>query len=1116
MRLKTLAATVALVFVSLGSAAAQTETGRIAGMVVDEQGGAVPGVNVTATSVATGASRSTVTDGTGNYVLANLLPASYEVSFRIQGFRTTTMRVQLTVGAEVAADATLAVGGITETVAITATAERVNVRTAEIATTISQQQITELPTLTRDPYDLISITGNVSDQDPTGVGETEGRGARGFAINGLRSTATNVLLDGAANNDEFTGAVGQSVPLDSVQEFSVISSNFSAQYGRATAGIVNVATKAGSNEFRGSAYEFFRNQKLSTRTIDQEERDIEKSPFDRHQAGFSIGGPIRKNRAHFFANVEYIRVRSTSTEIALVPTPEFLARTAPATQNFFSKYALAAPIAGPFVTRGEIGGTPGGPFAGLPASLPVFGQVQRKIPTNAGGGSPQDTLQLVGRVDWTMGDNMNAYVRYALENQEFLVGSNANSPYQGFDAGATEDNHNALFALTRVWSPRLTTQSKIVFNRLKNLQPLGDQPDGPTLYARSTTTRISGVRIAFPGYLPFQPGSAIPFGGPQNLIQTYHDGNWFGGKHDLRFGGSYVRIMDNRTFGAYQNSVQTLGASLAAAMDNLMLGQLLSFAGAIDPQGKFPGEIVTLPARQPNFTRNNRYNEFALYFNDAWAFQPNVTVNLGARYEYYGVQHNKDPRLDSNFYYGPGNQFERIRSGRAMITPDSPVKDLWAKDWNNIAPRVGIAWDVRGDGRTSLRGGYGIGYERNFGNVTFNVIQNPPNYAVVSLVAGVDVPQIPITTDNAGPLSGTGTKTLPRTSLRHVDQDIENAYAHFWSASFQQQLGGNTVAAIDYSGSRGEKLYTIEDPNKPGYGNVYLGDTAPLSRLNAQYSNLNTRANKGISRYQSVTFAVENRGLGETGLSFTSRYTFGRAKDNLSSTFSESNNNFNLGLLDPFNPRLDFGFADFDVRHRFAASAIWQIPGGDAGSTAMRQLVGGWQLNAIFVAQTGAPFTIFDCTNALTVCMRMLGVGSIDRNGRSDPPSTGDPNTFAYMDISSQLPAAGSYVHPKTDTNDVGPWPSNMTERNFFRRPGKWNADLVVAKRFRFAGRSALQVRIEMYNVFKHGNLYIDDASADISAGSSITAFRGDRGDNDGVPEGDGQRRAQIGVRFEF
>jgi outer membrane receptor protein involved in Fe transport len=1045
-------------------------------------------------------------------VVANVPAGTYTLKVELSGFAPQTSNVAVNVGSAVALDNKLRLAGTAETVSVTAETPVINISNAEIVTTITQAQIKELPTITRDPYDLVAISGNVNDQDPTIFSGDTPRGVKGFSINGLRSTSTNALLDGAANNDEFTGSVGESIPLDAVQEFSVVSSNFSAQYGRATSGIVNVVTKSGSNDFHGTAYEFFRNEKMATRTVDQIARGIDKSPFNRNQPGFAVGGPIKRNKAQFFVSGEYTRVRSVATDISWVPTAAFLAQTSPATQAYFAKYPLVTAINGPVITRDQITSNAGGPFAALAAGTPIFGQVQRGLPVDAGGGTPQNTQTWVGRVDWSMGANMSSYVRYALENSDFLLGSNGNSPFRGFDTGQSDNNHNILYSLTRVWSLRLTSQSKVVFNRLKNLQPLGEQPDTPGLYIKSTTTNLLNTRIALPGYLPFAPGSAIPFGGPQNLFQVYQDQTWLKGRHDLRFGGSFVRIMDNRTFGAYENAVQYLGSNLANALDNMVRGQILQFSGAVDPKGKFPGQAIALPATSPSFTRNNRYNEYAVYFNDSWAAARNLTISLGARYEYYGVQHNSDPSLDSNFYYGPGASLpEQIKNGSVQIAGDSPVGGLWAPDKNNIAPRLGFAWDVRGDGRTSVRGGYGMAYERNFGNVTFNVIQNPPNYAVVDLVAGTDVPVLPIFIDNNGPLAGTGTKVLPATSLRHVDQNVVNASAHFWSASYQQQVVGNSAVGIEYTGSKGVDLYTINRENGPGSGRALLGLTT--SRENTQYGTINGRANGGKSLYNGVTFSLENRGLGNTGLAFTSKYTLSRAKDNLSSTFSESNNNGNLGLLDPYNPDLDYGAADFDVRHRLSLSGIWAIPGPKSG--VLQQIAGGWQAIATFTAQSGAPFTIYDCTNSTTSCPRLLVVGSVP-SPSSDPAATGDPNTYAFLDLTSQLPGAGSYINTAAGNSDFGPFPSNMMERNLFRKPGKWNSDAVFAKRFRFGGEKAVQLRFELYNLFNHANLYADGSQNDISSFSRVTAFRGDTGSGDGVPAGDGQRRFQFGLKFEF
>jgi outer membrane receptor protein involved in Fe transport len=1094
-------------------AGAQTETGRITGVITDQTGGVLPGVTVTITQTATGTVRSAVTDAAGRFAVTNLQPGPYEAKFELTGFATRTAQVNVTVGSAVNVDASLQIAGATEAVTVVAESAVINTANAEVATTISQMQIRELPTITRNVYDLVGTAPNVA-PDP------ESDRGTGYAINGARSAGTNILLDGSANNDEFTATIGQAVPLDSVQEFSVITNNFSAQYGRATGGIVNVATKSGTNSFRGTAYEFYRSDKLATNTFDNKSNGIEKGEFTRHQNGFSAGGPVVRDKMHFFSNLEYIRVRSFDTEISWVPTPQFIAASAPATQQFFAAYGSGVDINGPTLSRGDVSailGSGSGAFSQLPAGLPVFGRVDKSLPIDAGGGDPQDNYQWVSRVDYSFGPATQLYVRYAYQNQEAQPGTNASSPYPGFDTGYLNHNHNVLGSITHVWKPNFTTQTKLVWNRLFGDQPLNGDPQ-PTLYMNPTTSvRLQGYRITFPGYLPWSPGSAIPFGGPQQLWQLYQDQTWITGKHDFRFGGSYVRILDDRTFGAYANSVQSLNSTSAAlpSLDNFVLGQIRRFNGAINPNG-YPGGTYTTPVGFPTFNSKNTYNEFAMYFNDNWSVGSRLTLNLGLRYEYYGPQAKTDPKYDSNFYYGDVNAsvnssspveiINAIATGRVFPTNESPIGALWKSDWNNWAPRVGFAWNVTGDGKTSVRGGYGIGYERNFGNVTYNVLFNPPEYLVAQFDAPADIATMPIFVDNQGPTGGVAgvTKTIPAGSLRHVDQNIETAYTHFYGLSFQRELMPNLVGKVDYSGSLGRKLYDLADPNKRGAPLVFLGQGSPTDRPLNQYGAFNTRGNRGQSEYNALTFSLESRRLGNTGLQFNGSYTYGKAYDNLSSTFSDSTNNFNLGYLDAFDPMLDWGYAQYDIRHRVVVSGIWALPFFTEGYGLKRGLLGDWQMNFIFTARTGIPFSVFDCTNAqFAVCMRADDPVGIDKNA-IDGPSTGSPNQFELLDLGPLMPYAGGYVHPLTGNSEFGPWPATMTKRDAFRGPGLWNVDFGLSKRVRFNDKYAVQVRVEAYNLFNHANMFAQAGDADVASFDKIYGFK------------DGNRRLQLGVKFEF
>jgi hypothetical protein len=1121
----------------------QAETGQITGTVTDPSGAAIPGATITARNVATGAERTASASGSGDFTITNLQPGEYSVSIESSGFAKYQQRVTLTVGAKVGVDAKLEVGKAGTVVEVSEASTPINTETQTLSTNVSQSQIRELPTLTRNPYALVQLSGNVSPMDPSGNGA-------GYAINGQRSASTNLLLNGAANNDEFGAAVGQSVPLDSVQEFSVLTSNFTAEFGRAGGGIVNVVTKSGTNEFHGTAYEFNRVSRLSSNTFDNNALGVPISTFTRNQFGYSFGGPVVKNKLFFFSSTEWLRIRSAANITTIIPTNDLVAQSAPGVRDFFSTYGKLKSnvnVLQQFTgSNTELCGTNAAcsAFVNQNPNMPLFQRVSYSTFANAGGGDPSNQYQTVNRIDYNATDRTQIWFNYALQSINNLQGVVTNSPYQGFDTGEAIFNNTAQLSIVHTFSPSFVSQSKVVFNRFNDLQPFGAAGGNiPTIYTgTSGVASLLNSDVIFPGYNPTTPGNSIPFGGPQNFAQLYEDLSWNKGKHNLRFGGSFNYLRDNRTFGAYQDgayylgrSVGTVGGSIAA----LLSGQAYGFQAAVYPQGKYPGDTVDFPLTSPNFSRSNRYREGAAYVQDAWKVTPRLTLNIGLRWEYFGVQHNKDANLDSNFY-DPANQIDTplgVRTGQMFLAPQSPNGSLWIPSKTNFAPRLGFAWDPTGDGKMAVRGGYGIGYERNFGNVTFNVIQNPPNYATLNPnVTNFDQP-ILISPNNLGPFSATtGSVELPGSSIRNVDPHIQQAYSHFWSLSVDRQISPNLNIGVDYSGSRGVHLYDIQSLNQPGYGNVFLGDPCSYaaseatyngtptdgdcsSYLNNQYTGINRRGSKGWSNYNALNFHVRANNVGNTGLTLQAAYTWSHALDNLSSTFSNfdqgtNNGYFNLGYLNPFDPMLDKGSADFDIRHRITLGAVWDIPIFKSGRGLLHQILGGWELAPNFTAYTGAPFSIFDYTNAISAASPRAAL-TAPVSVSSNPAYNGSPNSYNYLTIPNA--AIDHWTNPVYFYSDMPGFPSNMTGRNAFRQPGFYNLDVGAYKNFTLTERFRLQLRAEAFNLFNHANLYSVGNSADFSftdptdgGSTSVLACRGCAGtDAD-------RRNVQLAVKLIF
>ncbi len=1157
---------------------AQVDTGSVSGTVTDSTGAVVPGAQVTERNVGTNATRTIKSSGNGTYTFESLSAAMYEISVTAPGFDTYTQQVEITVGGHPTLDVKLGVGQGTEKVTVTAASggAEVNTSSQELSQVVGEEQVSQLPSLTRNPYDFVGISGNVSNGDAA-QGKSQNSVAQGvgYNLNGQRSAGTDILLDGVENNDVFSTGPAQTVPIDTVQEYRVITNNFAAQYGRASGGVVNVITKAGTNNFHGGAWEFNRLSAYTANTYDNSVNGVPKGQYTRNQFGFDVGGPIKKDKLFFYEGTEWLRVRSAANQISLVPDPAFIAAASPATQAYFAQYGTNQPKAtNGVVTAGQLASQYGAAGIGaLPATTPVFDQVAFTAPTDAGGGAPQNTYYLNSRVDYNVNASTSTYVRYALDKLNDFEGYDFSSPYPQYNVGDGATNNSVLWNISHIFSPSLLANTKLSFTRFNAIDTYNTAlQNTPTLFlfnGASISGAGNGHNVQLPGFFSQDiGGGGLPYGGPQNTIQWNQDLTWTKGAHEMQFGVQLIYIQSNRAYGAYAQGDEELGTTPLTGLNNFLNGTNTLFEAAVDPKGALPCDknyvtgaltqtaacSITLPATSPSFARSDRNHDTAGYAQDSWKVTPHFTFNYGVRYEYYGVQHNNNANLDSNFYYGAGpGVLNQVRNGQVATVPNSPIHSLWKPQYGTVAPRVGFAYDIFGDGKSSLRGGYGISYERNYGNVTFNVIQNPPNYAVIQ------VQSTPVTTSNAGPLGGSsGAVALPPTSLRNVDQNIRTAQSQFWSLAVDQQIVPNTVVSFQYAGARGTHLYDIKNYNELGAGNVYLGDafdptaavgtdgaptqTYHYSRPNNEYSSINNRGSNGDSYYNALNVQFQTTNVAHSGVNLVANYTWSHSIDDVSSTFGDSNSSAdgvgNLGYTNPLDPGFDKGASDFDIRNRFSLAPIWDTPWAKGDHGWKGEALGGYHLSGIYTVRSGTPFSYVDSTNTLNAAYQQ-GIVRYTPAPNSSPiryhsgSAVGSlgPNDFLLNSLPAAMPTGNPAYGPSPDNSgtlttlqknaigisDFGPYAPGMTQRNSFTGPGAWDFDLAASKDFPIKEGVSMQLRAEGFDILNHHNLYVLETETDVAQFGYNTApeVQGKKGGVNGGAN-DERRFGQFALKVNF
>jgi hypothetical protein len=596
---------------------AQVETGQLAGTVTDQTGAVVAGATVRVTNADTGAKRQIQTTAMGGYLFTGLEPATYRIEVNSATFQPFSATAEVTVGGHTTLDAKLSVSGtVTEVQVVGAGGTVVNTDTQEMSQLVDTQQLQQLPSLTRNAYDFVNISGNVSGGDNSTNSSNSGQNLTsrgvGVSINGQRESGTEILLDGVENVGVFSAGIGEQTPVDSVQEYSVITNNFTAEYGRASGGVVNVTTKSGTNAIHGSAWEFNRLSAYTANTYANDAAGLPKGVYTRNQFGYAAGGPLKKNKLFVFESTEWTRVRSAAVETQEIFDPAFIAMLPSNTRTYFKAYATNAYAAsGKTTTAGQLASAQNGIAIGLingttavPASTPVLDTIDYAAPFDAGGDVPQNTYRLAGRLDFAMTPNTSMFLRAARESVDQFIGSAFYSPYPQYDIGYNEINQSYLYSLNHAFTNTLLDSLKLSFTRFDDANTFDTaQTQVPNLMFVSPTDPATGQEIVLPGLENYsEPGAGgLPYGGPQNTVQVEDDLSWTKGNHAMRFGGGLTYIQLNVAYGAYAQAVEELGSTGQDSMNDLINSAgnpggspLISFQARVDPGGEFP--CVATPA----------------------------------------------------------------------------------------------------------------------------------------------------------------------------------------------------------------------------------------------------------------------------------------------------------------------------------------------------------------------------------------------------------------------------------------------------------------------------------------------------------------------------------------
>jgi outer membrane receptor protein involved in Fe transport len=1060
---------------------AQTFRGGIQGTVTDTSSASIPDAKVTVMSPATGLSRSTQTSQSGEYTFPELPPGSYNVEITKAGFgKSALSNVQVTVSSNTRTDATLSPGNVQQTVEVSAEVPVVETTSDNQGGVISGETAAALPVNGRDFTKLLVLVPGAAG-DPSGAADSPGSYGL-FSINGNRGRSNNYLLDGTDMNDGYRNlpAINQGgvfgtpatiLPIDALTEVPVLS-NTEAEYGRNSGAVVNLVTKSGTNQLHGSAYEFFRNNALDARNYFNQVGQ-KQDAFHNNQFGGSLGGPIIKDKTFFFVSYEGQRESGGIPAPANVPTQAQV-------NNFIANNGPVNPVVQGILNRN--------PWGTLPAGDPNNPSTESVVLTTP---FTNTVDSVIGKIDQHLGgkdDLLTGRYYFGNSNQSFPLAIVGGGVAPGFNTTTPTRVQVVSLSYTHVINPKMLIEFRGGWNRFAEQFFAQDKSFNPASIGLNTLPPNANPRDYGLPLITFNDGTAT-IGANSSVPRGRTDTNW-----QFFTNVSYTPGAHN-----YKTGFEFRGTTINGYFDNGYRG-VLRFDTFDDFLAGTPSGGRSAEGYSNRVTHQYSY---AVYFQDSWRLTRKLTFNYGLRWDYYGVisaQHSLFSILSAS------DQLQQIGTSGA---PSS----LYPKDWNNFAPRVSLAYDIFGDGRTILRAGYGLFYDAFpqdlfLGQLPFNTFNPGPAYngigpAPIGFVGSGGTTSLLVS--NQPVYTGYASN-----DVFTVAQNLTTPYVQIWNLNIEHQISNGVALEVGYVGSQGSNLFRYVDINQElPDGSFPFSDRGYVNQLRTQaWSNYN-------SLQASLKFRTWHR------LNSQVNYTWAHSIDNASDgqdyvpNASQPDNSYNVAG--------EKGNSNFDTRQRLQFYWSYQLPDAERA----RALLSGWSLDGSLVWNTGQPVNVswIDGYN-----FNFNGSGEF--YGRPDlvgnPYGTSAPYQFLNL-TAFQVPCNGGSYDPNSATGCANGGHFGSLGRNSIQGPGYTNLDVSLAKTFKIKEAMGLQFRADFFNILNHPNFsnpLLPNYLVDMSQNGLNATGRGigylpitatpDVGIGNPFLGGGGPRDIQLALKFTF